>query len=297
MLQSKRGFQASYYNMVLVNDLQREQLIDLPDEVLRTSVDEYRDLLYNTRNKAVERLHPVTLEEEVPVDVEIAAVVLGHLSTKSLLDPVLVEVFSDPSKVGVAQVARVFTLLLDIVDVQASLLVRTNHSIVTVDGSGDTAPDTLTVVAALDEAQAAGESVVHGLALVRAENGGITTFTASHWPVLGVLGKTIGETVANEDGLEVDVPVLVGKNFGGEYRDVMSSVRLSSNVEGLLSVLRELVEEKSHQSVHVLASSDSVADLATRVRVTNVDGLVQEDDGSVGIPGVWVVVEANLLVH
>jgi len=67
-------------------------------------------------------------------------------------------------------------------------------------------------------------------------------------------------------------------------------------VEGLLGVLRKLVEEKGHQGVNILAGSDSVADLATGVRVTNVDRLVQENDGSVGVPGVRVVVEANLLI-
>lgn len=45
------------------------------DEIGITSVDEDRDLLKNAGNEAVERLHPVTLEQEVAVDVEVAAVV------------------------------------------------------------------------------------------------------------------------------------------------------------------------------------------------------------------------------
>jgi len=79
----------------------------------------------------VERLHPVTLEQEVPVDVEVAAVVLGNFSTESLHDLVVVEVLGDPVDLVVAEVP-VLTRLADVVDVLTGALVRTDHGVITV---------------------------------------------------------------------------------------------------------------------------------------------------------------------
>jgi len=59
-----------------------------------------------------------------------------------------------------------------------------------------------------------------------------------------VLGQAIGETVANEDGLEVDVPLLVREDLGGEDRNVVASVRFTGDVEVLMRVLWELLEEE-----------------------------------------------------
>lgn len=44
-------------------------------------IDQDGDLLQNTGDEAVEGLHPVTLEEEITVDVEIAALVSVNLRT------------------------------------------------------------------------------------------------------------------------------------------------------------------------------------------------------------------------
>ena len=76
----------------------------------------------------------------------------------------------------------------------------------------------------------------------------------------------------------------------------MTGVRLAGDVESLLGVLWELLEEQSHKSVDILSSSNSVADLTARVRVADVDGLVQEDHRGVGIPSKGVEVKAYLLV-
>lgn len=48
------------------------------------SIDQHRDLLKDSRYQAVEGLHPITLEQEVPVDVEVAALVTIDLSAKAL---------------------------------------------------------------------------------------------------------------------------------------------------------------------------------------------------------------------
>jgi len=212
----------------------------------------------------VEGLHPVTLEEEVAVDVEVARLVVGDLSADGLHDLLLVEVALYPVKLVVAE--RVAAArLADIVDVLTGALVRTDHSVVTVDRGRHAGPDGLGVVAVLNEAGATGVGVVHGLALRLIKDSGPATLTAGHGAVVLVLSKAIGQTVTDEDGLEVDVAVLVGQDLGGEDGDVVAGIRLSGDVEALVRVLRELLEEEGEQGVDVLASSDGVANRAARV--------------------------------
>ena len=207
----------------------------------------------------MEGLHPVASEEEVSVDVKVARVVLANLSTESLHNLRSVEVFADPVELIVAE-AVAAALLCDVVRVAASLLVRTDHGVIAVDGGRYTRPDALTVIAALNQAQATGQSVVHGLALLRVKDSWRTTLATSHGAVLGVLGQTIGKTVTNENGLKVDVALLVRENLRGKDGDVVASVGFTRNVERLGCVLGELLEEEGQEGVDILAGSDSVGD-------------------------------------
>ena len=65
----------------------------------------------------MERLHPVALEEEVSVDVEVAAVVAADLNTELFLNVSLVQVLADVSESRVAKVAAILTLAADIIDI------------------------------------------------------------------------------------------------------------------------------------------------------------------------------------
>jgi len=228
------------------------------DVVSITSVDEYRDLLEDTRDNAVEGLHPVALKKEVAVDIKVAGLVVGDLSTDSLHNLLVIEVCLYPVKLIVAERVAA-TWLADIVDVLASALVGTDHGIVAVDGSGYTRPNGLGIVAVLNEASATGVGIVHGLALRLVEHSGPATLTAGHGTVVLVLSKTVGQTVSDENRLEVDVAVLVGQNLRGKDGDVVTSVRLARDVEALVGVLGELLEEEGEQGVDVLAGSDSIA--------------------------------------
>lgn len=69
----------------------------------------------------------------------------------------------------------------------------------------------------------------------------------------------------------------------------MASVGFTSNVEVLGSVFRELLEEKSKKSIDILCSSARFADRTAAVGETDIDGLVKEDNGGVGVPGVGIV--------
>lgn len=267
------------------------------DKVSIAGVNEHGDLLNQTGNQAVVGLHPVTVEEEVAVDVKVARVIAVNFGTEGLTNALLVEVLGHVAHALVAQIRGVLALAADVVDVLAGALVRGKQSVVAVDRGRDTDPGALAIVAGLDHGQTAGKSVVHGLARSLVEDGWVTTLTASHGAVVLVLGQAIGQTVTDKHGLQVNVAVLVRQNLRGKDGDVVASVGLASDVEVLLGVLGELLEEQGQQSIDVLASSDGVTDTAAAVGVANVDGLVQEDDGSIGVPGVVIVDKLDLAVH
>merc|ERR1712093_802583 len=68
------------------------------DEISITSVDQDWDLLKNAWYETVEWLHPVTLEKEVSVDIEVAAVIAADLNAKLLLNIGLVQELADPAE-------------------------------------------------------------------------------------------------------------------------------------------------------------------------------------------------------
>ena len=261
------------------------------DEVRISRIDKHWYLVKDLWHHTVERHHPIALEQEVTVDIKVARIVRRNLDTKRLHNVLLVQVLRSPSEGGIAEVRIILALSADIVDVLAGTLVRADHSVITVDGGWDTRPDGLRLVALLDQRLAARKSVIHGLTLRLSENSWVATLAAGHWTVVLVLDETIGETVADEDRLKIDVTLLVGKNLRGENWDIVTSIRLSSNVEVLLSVLGELLEEERQERVDVLTGCDGVGDGGAGVGVADVDWLVEEDDGGVGVPGVWVGVE------
>jgi len=68
-------------------------------------------------------------------------------------------------------------------------------------------------------------------------------------------------------------------------------------VEVLLRVLWKLLKEESKKSIYVLASSNGIADRTTTVGISDVDRLIQEDHRGIGIPGIWVVDELEVLIN
>lgn len=266
------------------------------DEIGITGVDQDRDLLQESRNETVVGLHPVTVEEEVAVDVKVARVVAVDLSANSLNDLGLVQVVADVAHGRVAKVGAILALATNIVDVLSGALVRGQEGVVTVDGGRDTNPSALGTVARLNHGLAARKGVVHGLAGALVQDSWVTTVTTGHGTVVLVLSESVGETVANENGLQVDVALLVRQNLRSKDGDIMTSIGFTGNVEVLLGILGELFEEEGKQGIDVLASSDRVTDSRVAVGVTDIDRLVEEDHGRVGVPSVVIVDRLDLLV-
>ena len=237
----------------------------LTDIVSITSINQDRDLLDDSRYETVEGLHPVTLEQEVSVDVKVARIVAADFGSERLHDIFSVKILGDIAEGRVTEVVGILALSADVIYVLAGSLVWTNHSIVAVDACWDTRPNALAVIAALDETLAARKSIVHSLTLARIENSGVPAISACHWSVVFILGQAISETVTDKDGLQVDVALLVGENLGCENRDVVTSIGFSGNVEVLLGIFWELLEEEREESVHIFSSSDCVADRTTAV--------------------------------
>lgn len=194
------------------------------DEVGVTSVYKHWDLLKDAWDQAVEGLHPVTLEQEVAVDVKVARIVRRDLDTKLGLYLLLVEELRDPAERRVAQIRAVFALAAHVVHVLSSALVWAHHGVVTVDAGRDAGPDALTLVAAFNQRLAACKGVVHSFAVAFPENSWPATITAGHRPVVLVLGQTISQAIADENRLQVDVALLVRENLGGENWDVVAGI-------------------------------------------------------------------------
>jgi hypothetical protein len=268
------------------------------DEIGIASVDENGDLLEELRYQQVEWLGPIAIEQERTVYIGIAAIVRLNLGTHSLHDRRLVEVFRDPLGLGIAQVRLVLALLTNIVNVVPRLLEGAKHGVVTVDGARNTVPGALRVVAALNERLASGEGIVHGLARALVQNRSVfaAVIATSHGTIVSILRLWVRQAVSDGNTLEVDVAVLVRQDLGCENGDVVAGIRLTRDVEGLLGVLWEVVEEESQKGVDILARSDGVGDRSSAVRVSGVDGLVNEDDGGIAVPRVVVELELALRI-
>lgn len=164
-----------------------------------TSIDQNWNFFEDAWHKAVEWLHPVTLEKEVSVDIEIAAVIAADFDAKLLLNFLLIQILADVAESRIAEVARIFALPTNIIDVLASSLVRTDECIVAIDACRDTRPDAFAIVAVLDQALAARESVVHSLAFAFVENSRVSALSAGHRSVMFVLGQPIRKAITDQD--------------------------------------------------------------------------------------------------
>lgn len=253
------------------------------DPVGITSVDQNGDLSQNTRDLLVDGLHPVTSVLEVLVNTTIAVLETAvELGTEGILDALLAEVL-----VGVA--VDFGSVVTDIIDTAAGALVRAEEGVVAAVKGSAASGSAATVVTSLNLLLAAREGVGHRLASAGAQDGGVTTLTASHWSVVGVLGVGVGKTVADKDTLQVDLASGVGENLRGGAGDVVSGVGFTSNVERLGRVLGVLCKEQAQKGVEVLGGDSAGPNsVSTGVGVTGADGLVDEDDGGVGVPCVWV---------
>ncbi len=75
------------------------------DKVCVTSIDQDRDLLKNAWHETMKWLHPVSLEQEVSINIEVTAVIAAHFDAELLLDFSLIQIFADIAKGRIAEVA------------------------------------------------------------------------------------------------------------------------------------------------------------------------------------------------
>lgn len=281
--------------------LQSPSLVAHPvaNEVGIARVQQHTDtILKQWGDHVVEGFHPVALEHEAHVDLHVARLVLVNLDTERGLDILLVQVGLDGVQDGVAQSTIALALLADIIGVLLGHLVGGDHFLVAVGRGGQAAEDRVGVVASLDQVGAGGVGVSHLVA------GGIVQdravrVAAGHLGVVLVLDLRVSETVTDEERGEVDVLDAWRAVQGGRNElvllvdllangwDVVAGVGLSGDVEVEALVMGELLEEDLEESVDILGGGEGIGDSFT-VREADVGGLVQEDDGRVGVPGVRV---------
>lgn len=167
--------------------------------------------------------HPVAGQQEIPVNVKVAAFIAVHLCTKSVHNFWLIEPFADPTNLLVAKrvLAAGNTYIIRIL---SSPLIWADDSVVAVDSGGNAGPNTFTVVATLYERLAARKRIIHRLALALINDSWPATFAASHWSIIFILCQAICETVPNQDRFQIDVPFLVAHDLGGEDRDIVPCI-------------------------------------------------------------------------
>ena len=117
---------------------------------------------------------------------------------------------------------------------------------------------------------------------------------------------SIGQSVCEDDRGKIDLSqtrdrgqgkllVLPVKNCSS-VRSIRSTITFRSHMEGSLGVSWETREEQLEEGIHILSGCGATVDLGTviRVRVPDVDRLVEKEDIAVCIPGVLVVCHARL---
>lgn len=80
----------------------------------------------------MERLHPVTGEQEAPVEVEIATLVAVDFNSQSPEDLGLVEPLGNPAKLHVAKLPSIFAFRANIIRVLTRSLIGANHGIIAI---------------------------------------------------------------------------------------------------------------------------------------------------------------------
>ncbi|KAH3660567.1 hypothetical protein OGAPHI_007153 [Ogataea philodendri] len=81
----------------------------------------------------------------------------------------------------------------------------------------------------------------------------------------------------------------MGQDLRGKHRDVVASVGLSSNVEVVFQQVWELLVEQFEECIHILTGCNGVGHRLGGVRESDIDWLVKEHNGCVGVPRVLVV--------
>jgi hypothetical protein len=111
----------------------------------------------------------------------------------------------------------------------------------------------------------------------------------------------IRETVRENDRGEVDLNqarnggqaefFILSVENGGRVGSVCSTVTFCSHMEGCLGVLREAGKEQLEECIHILSGRGAAVNrrAVIRVGVSDVDGLVEEENIAVRIPGVFIV--------
>lgn len=288
-------FSRGKFGMVRVLERLCPGLVAQPvaDEIGITGIKEDGHLSNESRNETVERLHPVAAEEEVAVNIHVAGIVGADFGAQRIHHLGLVQIFADILQLGVAEIAA-FAVGPYIIGVAASALVRADDCVVAVDRSGNAGPRALAVVASFNHGKTTGQSIIHGLAAGWIQHRWVSTFTTGHGSVVWVLGERISQPISNQNGLEVDVAVLMSHNLGSKYWDIMSRIGFTCNMEVLLGILRKLLEEQRKKGINILSSSNCIADRVTTVGVPNVDWLIEENNGRVRVPRVRVVLHFQL---
>jgi len=182
--------------------------------------------------------------------------------------------------------------------------------IVAFGGRGQAVEDILRIIAPLDKASTRRINLTHVIAGALVEHRWVRRIT-SHVGVVLVLDVRVRQAIANQQGLNVDVyesggillyqrrgefALVIVVNDLCDRGDIVTSVGFASNVKLELLVSRKPFEKELEEGINVLGGSQRVAGGAPTIGVTDVQGLIQKDDASIGVPRVGIQKSVGTLV-
>jgi hypothetical protein len=114
------------------------------------------------------------------------------------------------------------------------------------------------------------------------------------------LDVVVGHPIAHHDRGKVDLDkisigrkrnlLVLGVDDVRNVRNIGAAITLGGEMERLSGVFGEAAEEEFHEGINILSSNRARVDGTAifRVRIPNVDGLVEENHVRVGVPAVGV---------
>lgn len=222
-------------------------------------------MLQDAGNEPMIRFHPVAIQQEVSVYVEVTRRESIDFGSHCLLDMVSVEVLGNEPELRVTEILGVLAFFTNVIHILSRPLIWAHHDVVAINRRRDTRPDAFALITAFDERLAPGKCIVHPATSALIKDGRPTAVPTSHGPIECILSHPIGETVPDQNRFKVDIQILVTEDFRREHRDVVACVRLSGNMKILVSVLRKLLEEQSEQRINIFACCNGIADGSSAV--------------------------------
>jgi len=231
-----------------------------------------------------------------------------QITTFEIINEVLIDSVRAglPSAVTNAQLGA-DSLLVDIVDNRVKVVAQSTIALLTdiinVDVTSSTQDDGLDLTAGVEGAvvvtrvdiRSAGFVLLLSLVHDTAVNEAVGIEIRS---IAGSLDQWVSPAVTDGNTLQVDATL--AEDVGSNGRDVVSSIRLTSDVERQASVLRVLLEEVAQEGEEISGDLSLISHIAVAVGdigKAGTAGAVNVEQVGKGVPTKWVSLKGEIFIH